>query len=223
MCSPCTTGKDITDKLPEFQPQIILTFLTTCLIFVMSLSTRVRCRRSTRITSSLWWPKSFLHIPVWCSAPPRRTVRTLQGWSANIWKSRWSSRLTSSALLSTVRTDSVLFSWLLQGVPPAQGGGEGRPPQRAEGQRERLGVSGAQEDCAVWFGLSPQRTDHRGEETGGGGVLQRGPLSAHLHLHPGCRDQPTSPQVSHRYTDDSGFLRPAGVTVWTGRTEVSLC
>lgn len=88
------------------------------------------------------------------------------------------------------------FARLFQGLPAAPGGGEGRPPQRAEGQREGLGVSGAQEDRAVRFGLPPQRTDLRGEETGGGGLLQRGPLSPGLHLHPGCRDQPTCPQVS---------------------------
>lgn len=91
----------------------------------------------------------------------------------------------------------LIWCWLFQGVPPAQEGRESRSPQRPEGQRERISVSGTQEDGAVWFGLSPQWTDLWREETGGGGLLQWGPLSPHMHLHPGCRDQPTCPQVSH--------------------------
>lgn len=98
-------------------------------------------------------------------------------------------------------SDPYYLFLLFQRVPPAQGGQESGPPQGAEGQRQRLGVSGAQEDGAVWFGLSPQWTDLRGEETGGGGLLQWGPVSAHLHLHPGCRGQPPCSQVSHWWSE----------------------
>lgn len=90
---------------------------------------------------------------------------------------------------------------LFQRVPPAQAGRESCPHQRADGQRQWLCVPRAQEDGAVRFGLSPQRTDLRGEETGGGGLLQWGPLSAGLHLHTGCWDQPPCSQVSHRVTE----------------------
>lgn len=95
---------------------------------------------------------------------------------------------------------------LFQRVPPAQAGRESGPHQRADGQRQRLCVSRAQEDGAIRFGLSPQRTDLRGEETGGGGLLQWGPLSADLHLHSSCRDQPPCSQVSHRVTEEVEFM-----------------
>lgn len=85
---------------------------------------------------------------------------------------------------------------LYQRVSKAPGGQESRPPQGANGKRQRLRVSSTQEDSAVRFGLSPQWTDLRGEETGGGGLLQWSPLSAHLHLHPSGRGQPPSSQVS---------------------------
>lgn len=95
---------------------------------------------------------------------------------------------------------------LFQRVPPAQAGRESGPHQRTDGQWQRLCVSRAQEDGAIRFGLSPQRTDLRGEETGGGGLLQWGPLSADLHLHPGCRDQPPCSQVSQRVTEEVEFV-----------------
>lgn len=148
------------------------------------LSTRVQCRKLIPTILLLWWPKSFQHTRVWCSAPPRRTVRTLQAWSANTWKSKPASNLMwlycSHVWLLRFR--------LFQGIPQTQGGRKIPPPQRPKGERERLHVSSAQEDDTIRPGLSSQRADLWGEEAGGVGLLWWGPLSPHMHLHLGCRD-----------------------------------
>lgn len=85
--------------------------------------------------------------------------------------------------------------YLSQGVPGAQGEGEGGSAAGAAVQRERLGVSRAEEGHPLRPGLPPRRADQRGAEAGGGGLLQRRALPAGLHLHPGRRDQPARPQV----------------------------
>lgn len=148
------------------------------------LSTRVQCRKLILTTLLLWWLKSFQHTRVWCSAPPRRTVRTLQAWSANTWNSK------PACSLMWLYCDQfwLLRFRLFQGIPQAQGGRKIPPPQRPKGERERLHVSRAQEDDTIRPGLSSQRADLGGEEAGGGGLLWWGPLSPHMHLHLGCRD-----------------------------------
>lgn len=73
-------------------------------------------------------------------------------------------------LILAAPTCSDFLSPPSQQLPAAPPGQEGRPPAGAEGQRERLGVSGAQEDRTVRRGLPPQRADLRGEEASRGGL-----------------------------------------------------
>lgn len=122
----------------------------------------------------------------------------LKEW-VDLLQTLWRFCLSPPSIINNIFWILTLFSLFLlcQGVYKAPRGQESGPPQGANGQRQRLRVSGAQEDGAVRFGLSPQWADLRGEETGGGGLLQWGPLSAHLHLHPSGRCQPPSSQVSH--------------------------
>lgn len=181
-------------------------FVSVVLGLSLSCSTRARCRRSTRITSSLWWPRSSQRTRVCSSVPPRRTARMWRRWSANIWKSEQQPPGDSSH--SAAHADHWLrnLSRFFQGLLAAPRGGEGRPPQGAAGQREWLIVPGVKGHCAVRRGVPPQRADIRGEKTGGGSLLQRGPLPPHLHLHPSCRDQPTCSQVSRSLNRVFSFL-----------------
>lgn len=96
--------------------------------------------------------------------------------------------------------------FLPQRLLTTQRGREGHSSEGAEGMWEWSSLSRAAEDGAVRPGLPPQWADKRRTQACGGGLLSWDALPPHLHLHTGCWDQPTSPQVSECFSVNWSFL-----------------